>query len=337
MILSRFHRCLLLFFAVVAASFALTANAAPPTTPDNFRFEVYSDSAAELFWQRSTNVAVSGYELTRNGESLGIFDALSYFDDTLSIGVDYTYTVAAIGIDGDRSGAAVLTLRTPQIANTVSALMQEISALKNDINVLESLLDSGVRAPVVQTGQNVSNQPGDDGDLQAGIAWPDPRFRLNVNAADDSNENGVCDSNETCNGTITDNLTNLIWLQQANCFGEQNWNQALVSANNLADDGASSCGLDDNSLAGDWRLPNIKEIQSLLDFGHAFPDLLLPDGHPFVDVQAGGITSFPSRYWTSTSIGPSINSYYGVSISVGWVERLGSNLLAYVWPVRGGM
>ena len=33
----------------------------------------------------------------------------------------------------------------------------------------------------------------------------------------------------------------------------------------------------------DWRLPNVKELQSLLDYGHDYP--ALPPGHPFIKVQ----------------------------------------------------
>ena len=60
-------------------------------------------------------------------------------------------------------------------------------------------------------------------------------------------------------GTVKDNLTNLIWLKNANCFGGQTWANALTAANNLHDTGTPStmddCGLSDGSLAGDWRSP----------------------------------------------------------------------------------
>ena len=54
-----------------------------------------------------------------------------------------------------------------------------------------------------KTGQTVSYALGDDGDLQKGVMWPVPRFT----------DNG--------SGTVTDNLTGLIWLKDANCFGSQ--------------------------------------------------------------------------------------------------------------------
>ena len=60
---------------------------------------------------------------------------------------------------------------------------------------------SGYPAPVHKTGQTTSYATGDDGDLEKGVAWPNPRFTDNSD------------------GTVTDNLTGLIWLKNANCFG----------------------------------------------------------------------------------------------------------------------
>src|SRR5210317_2432615 len=71
--------------------------------------------------------------------------------------------------------------------------------------------------PVEKTGQTTSFRTHDDGDLKKGVAWPDPRFTDNDN------------------GTVTDNLTGLIWLKKANCFGQLDWQGALSSSNNLAD------------------------------------------------------------------------------------------------------
>ena len=62
-------------------------------------------------------------------------------------------------------------------------------------------------------------------------------------------------------GTITDNLTELVWQKTPNTQ-TQNWENALVYAENLA-------------LANilDWRLPNIKELQSLNDESRTNPSV----------------------------------------------------------------
>ena len=126
-------------------------------------------------------------------------------------------------------------------------------------------------SPVPKTGQTQHYATGDDGDLQAGVRWPYPRFT----------DNG--------DGTVTDNMTELIWLKNANCFGSKNWNDALNASNNLAD---GQCGLRDGSTAGQWHLANIKQLRSLIDHGKNSP--LLPLEHPFTDVQA-------DPYWSSTT------------------------------------
>ena len=63
-------------------------------------------------------------------------------------------------------------------------------------------------------------------------------------------------------GTVTDNRSGLIWLKNANCFGEQNWKTAKQSAANLAH---GQCGLRDGSRAGMWRLPTIEEWKAMID------------------------------------------------------------------------
>lgn len=78
--------------------------------PSNLRADVYSDTAAELFWDRST-IPRLNYEIVRNGELLGSTDGTSYFDNTLVSGILYNYEVVAIDNE-TRSPASELTLQT---------------------------------------------------------------------------------------------------------------------------------------------------------------------------------------------------------------------------------
>ena len=162
----------------------------------------------------------------------------------------------------------------------------------------------------------------DDGALRKGALWPNPRFTNNGN------------------GTVTDNLTGLIWLRNANCFGTRIWTQALTDANGLA---SPSCGLSDGSTAGDWRLPNVREMLSLVDYGVTLP--AVPNtagtskwtaGDPFFDVQ--GLTDGNGRYWTSTTFDLNTLAAWQLDMSVGTVNRNTSKSAStyYVWPVRGG-
>jgi hypothetical protein len=142
-------------------------------------------------------------------------------------------------------------------------------------------------------------------------------------------------------GTVTDNLTGLVWLENANCFGYESWQRALALANGLFDGstndpGGGDCGLSDGSVEGEWRLPNVRELQSLVHYGVHSP--VVPDtsgtgqwseGNPFSGLQL-------SYYWSSTTEAfYTVNAWYVYFYTglVGYVHKTSSN---YVWPVRGG-
>ncbi len=162
-------------------------------------------------------------------------------------------------------------------------------------------------AGVPKTGQTTLYETDDDGDLEKGVTWPSPRFT----------DNG--------DGTVTDNMTSLIWLQDANFVGgTRDWTTALTDANTLAN---GSGGLNDGSSAGDWRLPNVRELSSLTDFSQSNP--ALPSGHPFVNVQSAG-------YWSSTTYALNTSNAWGVNMNDGDVENINKAFTVYVWPVRGG-
>ncbi|MDZ7744185.1 MAG: DUF1566 domain-containing protein [Candidatus Saccharibacteria bacterium] len=145
---------------------------------------------------------------------------------------------------------------------------------------------------------------GQDGEYQMGLAWPDPRFTDNSD------------------GTVTDNLTGLIWLKDANCFGTRTWTQALSDANGLA---SASCSLTDGSVAGDWRLPSRREFRSLMSHQHSTP--ALPVGHPF-----SGLV--PTWYWSSSTYAPNTSDAWHVDLGAGLTNSRGKTFNNYVWPVR---
>jgi len=165
-------------------------------------------------------------------------------------------------------------------------------------------------APVEKTGQTTSYATGDDGDLQKGVAWPNPRFTDNKD------------------GTVTDNLTGLIWLKNASCFGAKPWATALSDCNGLAN---GQCGLTDGSVAGDWRLPNVRELHSLIDYSQEDP--AITSGHPFTNVWYGEPSSL---YWSSSTDAGEAGTAWGVYLGGGGVDDPGKTDSGHVWPVRSG-
>ncbi len=173
---------------------------------------------------------------------------------------------------------------------------------------VEDKIGSLAPAPVEKTGQGESHAKGDDGALKKGVAWPSPRFA----------DNG--------DGTVTDNLTGLVWLKNANCDGKKMWANALSFCNSITS--GSWEELTDGSVAGDWRLPNIKELQSLIDYGQQSP--VLPVGHPFVNLQS-------DWYWSGTTCVHYTGSAWTVRMSYGDVGSGGKVSGKFcVWPVRDG-
>lgn len=85
---------------------------------------------------------------------------------------------------------------------------------------------------------------------------------------------------ENGDGAITDNLTHLVW-QKTPAPDSMTWENALVFAENLALSGSD-----------DWRLPNIKELQSLNDESLANPSVD-PAFFPEIGLK---------KYWSGTSL-----------------------------------
>ena len=87
------------------------------------------------------------------------------------------------------------------------------------------------------TGAEIScTGTGQDGELQLGIEWPNPRF-------------------DAAGGCVTDNLTGLMWVASPT-ITHTTWQGALDYANSL-----DLCGYQD------WRLPNVNELLSLVNTG----------------------------------------------------------------------
>lgn len=180
----------------------------------------------------------------------------------------------------------------------------------------------GGSARVEKTGQNLCYDPtgttgtvscsgtGQDGETQSGVASPAPRFTDNLN------------------GTVTDNLTGLLWLKNANCFGDFNTFRGVLGDAWALESG--SCGLTDGSQRGDWRVPNVKELQSLIDLGQVSP-ALPSDASVFSNVQSNVGTG----YWSSTSKAASKGGAWFVEMESGKTQYRGGSFGYSLWPVRG--
>jgi hypothetical protein len=170
-----------------------------------------------------------------------------------------------------------------------------------------------------KTGQTISYSTGDDGDLQKGVNWSQPRFTDNTD------------------GTVYDNLTGLMWLKNANCMmteysdfdndqtagdGKVTWQNALTFVENINNGTYSNC----SASYRNWRLPNRKEIHSLTDFSEYNP--AIQSGHPFIQVSN-------DAYWTSTSMASSPSQAWLGDISSGSSGAPPkTTYYNFVWPIH---
>ncbi len=177
---------------------------------------------------------------------------------------------------------------------------------------------------VTQTGAEVTVP--DDGTVQAGAPL---RYT----------DNG--------DGTITDNNTGLMWKKKSSVPGDLHaWgNQYYWS--NLQHEGiptiwewlAAVNAEGGTGFAGynDWRIPNIKELLSIIDFENYNPavDPVFNTNCPGGNTVLTGSCTNPVNHWSSTT-SVSQNEAWMVDFSIGIVNDIGKSWFGIVRAVRGG-
>jgi hypothetical protein len=141
---------------------------------------------------------------------------------------------------------------------------------------------------------------GQDAEFCSGQAWPETRFSVQGKLVDDG-------------------LTGLVWTQDANLAEFPcNWDEALehIAAMNATEKFGFS----------DWRLPNRRELRSLISHQTRRP--ALPEGHPFSNV-------FASWYWSSTTAAGHPDHAWYLNLDGGRMFYGGKDQAYMLWPVRG--
>lgn len=151
---------------------------------------------------------------------------------------------------------------------------------------------------------------GQDGESQAGVAWPNPRF---VKDAD---------------GTMSDRQTGLVWSKDGMAPGPD----ACMPGKRRSLQGALrlvAC-LNANGYLGrrDWRLPNRNELATLVNRGQADSAAWL-NTQGFSDVQ-------PASYWSSSTFVHATLNGWSLNLRDGAVTTYAKPHDINVWPVRGG-
>jgi hypothetical protein len=278
----------------------------PSYTLSNDGLTVY-DNHTRLTWQKSPDMDGDG-DIDAD-DKLSYSEAMAYADhlNTLSFGgyTDWRLPTikelySLIGFNGtDPSGA---------IGNDTSSLTPYINTMYfdfayGDTDAGERLIDAQYASSTIY----VSNTGGDGGDTMFGVNFADGRIKgyglslfgfdktfyvICVRADTEYGKNRLMDNGD---GTVTDQATGLMWTQNDSGQG-LNWQAALAWAQ--SQNSANYLGYND------WRLPDAKELQSIVDYARA-PDTT---GSAAIDplfactsiINEAGETDYP-YYWTSTT------------------------------------
>jgi len=233
--------------------------------------------------------------------------------------------------DGDH----VVTVEIPSSGWNPDTRTVTIGAGNNDLSVtLLPMLTVGPAGPKGDKGDTgASGANGSDG--ANGTSADGPCFD-NVNRYVDCG-----------NGTVTDTVTGLIWLKQADCLPPGDWSAANQSAAGLKD---GDCGLSDNSSPGDWRLPVREEweatvVSRLSGVGGLCVPALVNDA--WTSCYGNGTTSLQdvaaAVYWAAgptsrfelASGGFALGSA-AADLATGLIVTPPRTFTRLVWPVRGG-
>ncbi|MEF2145535.1 MAG: DUF1566 domain-containing protein [Desulfovibrionaceae bacterium] len=119
------------------------------------------------------------------------------------------------------------------------------------------------------------------------------------------------------NMAVRDRTTGLEWTRNANPFDfPLTWNEAREAC----------AALSSSDPRFPWRLPNRRELLSLISFAHANP--ALPDGHPFSNVPSVAL-------WSSTRVARNESYRWYVQLSGGRMFYHQADSSVPAWPVRG--
>lgn len=276
-------------------------------------------SASALTWTNSLTTANAGtwcgksagtwrvpnvnelFSLVNFGESSGVNwlnSATGHFNSITAVNYWSSSTRAS-----NTSYKWYVTINTGKIGNSqTSGDTNWLLPVRGTTSGLSSIPQTGETTTVPLDPAPV----GSDGNLTKGTVWPNPRFTQGTGA--------------TAN-CITDNLTGLTWLRDgslANGGSTLNWESAINIARN-----GSWCGY------SDWRLPNIREIMSLINYSQQYTTWL---------TDAGFVNLATTLYWSSTTMPSNSTKAWTGSPKNGYnSEQTKTSASSYMLPVRGGV
>ncbi len=303
-------------------------NGNQPSYTDNGDGTV-TDNVTGLMWQKSADMNGDGIinyddKLTYN-ETLAIADTFSlagYPDWRLPTIKELYSLIMFYGLDPSGYTGTNTDLLVPFI-NT-----KYFDFNYGDVNAGERIIDAQFATSTIYNGTTMDGNP-----TMFGVNFADGRIKgypyehtpgpegikkfyvLYVRGNADYGKNDFTDNND---GTITDLATGLMWAKGDSKEGF-NWEEALnwVQQKNS-----------ENYLGhSDWRLPSVKELQSIVDYSRSPQDTNSAAIDSIFDcskiTDEGGNTNYPF-YWSSTTHANMMHgsnaAYVAFGEALGWMQ-----------------
>jgi glucose/arabinose dehydrogenase len=149
----------------------------PPSTPTGLTATAVSSTQINLSWNASNdNVAVTGYQVFRDGTQVGTPTTTTFGDTGLSPGKSYTYTVrardAAANFSGDSAPASTTTLPSDTTLPTATVTSPTGSAtVSGTITISANASDNAGVAGVTFLVDNVAVGGGEDTTSPYSVSW----------------------------------------------------------------------------------------------------------------------------------------------------------------------
>lgn len=231
-------------------------------------------------------------------------EASPAYNDTQSV----TVTAAAA------NSGATITINGTSVASGSAFTMANLDVGKNNATIVVTAQDGVTKTtytvevyraiPIFKTGaadlEGYTFVAGEDGQTNCGVSWPATRFTA---VGDDS---------------LRDEKTGLVWLKTLGT-STRTWANAITYCEDLETE---------SGTVVDWRLPNVRELLSLVHYGQSSPATWL-NSQGFANVQS-------SLYFSSTTFAR--HTYFINTIDMNLGEVYTSINKAdgiYLWPILG--
>jgi len=282
--------------------------------------EIDCPSTEETFHGQDAQFKGRGFDFTDNGNGTVTDNVTELMWEQVPSDLPYSWAEAQEYCE-DLSFADSIDWRTPSLKELFSIsdfktgtpyideeyfVLVDVSEIKqqqywsSDYYEVETINDSAPSAFAVNHGTgHIKAYP--DGDNSSVI----PTQFVRCVKGEDYLINNFFDNYD---GSVTDNATGLMWMQQDSLM-PLDWEKSLLFAQQK--------NAEHYLGYTDWRVPNIKELQSIVDYSGT---------SPAIDLDYFSITDATSYFWTSTSAyqSPQYPRYF-YAWHVAFGPTLGSN------------